>query len=88
MTWARFEWEPGGKASPLNNPTPCNHLVVGNVFILPGPEQERGRHLQAAAGPEHLPAHREWPVGEDLEGGHRASLRRDAVSGYKLDHHR
>jgi hypothetical protein len=35
--WARFEWEPGGSASPLLHPQGCNHVVVGRVVFLPGP---------------------------------------------------
>jgi hypothetical protein len=35
--WARFEWEPGGAASPLLHPQGCNHTTVGRVVFLPGP---------------------------------------------------
>jgi hypothetical protein len=35
--WARFEWEPGGAASPLLHPQGCKHVVVGRVVFLPGP---------------------------------------------------
>ncbi|MDQ1556668.1 MAG: hypothetical protein QOI02_1670 [Actinomycetota bacterium] len=83
MTWARFEWEPGGKASPLNNPTPCNHLVVGNVFILPGPNKSATVTCKLAHGLSiYLPTGSGLSV-KTSKSDTRASLRRDAISGYK-----
>ena len=83
MLWARFEWEPGGKASPLNNPTPCNHLVVGKVFFLPGPNKSVTVTCKLAHGLSiYLPTGSGLSV-KTLKTDTSASLRRDAISGYK-----
>jgi hypothetical protein len=37
VEWARFEWAPGGKDSPLLHPEGCRHKLVGRMFMLPGP---------------------------------------------------
>jgi hypothetical protein len=50
MAWARFEWEPGGAASPFLHPKGCKHTVVGRVVFLPGPGKDAAITCTLAGG--------------------------------------